>query len=143
MSDNATIRIAQAADLEHVLTTYERWGYKRGVAPGDTVWMAEAAGELIGVVRIAPENGSLVLRGMRIAEPWRRRGVGSAMLHVMGAWLGGRECFCVPYSHLTEFYGQIGFVEMAPTAAPVFLADRLAEYTGSGLDVTLMRRLGC
>jgi len=140
MNVSATIQIAQSSDLSRVIAAYETWGYRRGVAPGDTVWMAEAEGELIGVVRIAPENGTLVLRGMRIAEPWRRQGIGSAMLRVLEARLGKRECFCVPYSHLIEFYGQIGFVEMTASAAPAFLADRLAEYKRSGLDVTIMKR---
>ena len=140
MTIRATIRVAQSSDLSRIIAAYENWGYTRGVAPGDTVWMAEAAGELIGVVRIAPENGTLVLRGMRIAEPWRRQGIGSAMLRVLAAWLGQRECFCMPYSHLIEFYGQIGFVETPQGPAPAFLASRLAEYKAGGLDVTLMRR---
>jgi GNAT superfamily N-acetyltransferase len=140
MRDRATIRIAQASDFERIITAYETWGYKRGVAPGHTVWMAEAASELIGVVRIAPENGTLVLRGMRIAELWRMQGIGSAMLRALAAWLGERECFCVPYSHLIGFYGQIGFNEIAPAATPAFLADRLAEYKASGLDISMMVR---
>lgn len=142
MSVNATIRIAHIADLGRIVTAYESWGYKRGVSPSDTVWMAEADGELIGVVRIAPENGTLVLRGMRIAEPWRTRGIGSEMLCSLAVWLGDRECFCVPYSHLVAFYAKIGFIEIAPGTAPNFLADRLAEYKATGLDVTIMRRPG-
>jgi GNAT superfamily N-acetyltransferase len=140
MSITATIQVAQPSDLKRIITAYEIWGYQRGIAPGDTVWMAEAADELVGVVRVAPENGTLVLRGMRIAELWRRQGIGSAMLRVVAAWLGGRECFCVPYSHLIGFYGQIGFVETPSAAVPAFLAARLAEYKDSGLDVTVMRR---
>jgi N-acetylglutamate synthase-like GNAT family acetyltransferase len=140
MSVSATIRVAQASDLNRIITAYETWGYKRGVAPVDTVWIAEAAGDLIGVVRIAPENGTLVLRGMRIGGIWQRQGIGSALLRVLAEWLGDRECFCVPYTHLIEFYGQIGFVELESGAAPAFLSDRLAEYKNSGLDVTIMRR---
>ena len=78
---------------------------------------------------------------MRIAEKWRRRGIGSQMLRFLDAWLGNRECYCVPYAHLVEFYGQIAFVEIAPAAAPPFLADRLAEYRRQALNVTIMVRL--
>lgn len=139
---NVEIRVAAACEISRILAAYERWGYRRGVAPGDTVWLAEIVGELAGMVRIAPEYGTLVLRGMRIAEPWRRRGIGSGMLRVMAEWLGARECYCIPYAHLTGFYRQIGFVNIAPADAPPFLAERLAEYRRNGLDVTIMFRPG-
>lgn len=138
---NITVRIAQPSDLNRVLTAYETWDYGGGIQPEDTAWLAEAADELIGVVRIAPENGTLVLRGMRIAEQWRRRGIGSRMLRILAAWLGNRECYCVPYAHLVEFYKQIAFVEIAPAGAPFFLAERVAEYERRGLNVTIMVRL--
>jgi len=138
---NITVRIAQYCDVNRVLTAYETWGYGGGMKAEDTVWLAEVADELIGIVRIAPEEGTLVLRGMRLGEQWRRRGVGSRMLRVVAEWLGNRECYCLPYTHLVEFYGQIGFVEIAPAATPSFLAERLTEYRLRALDVTIMARL--
>ncbi len=119
---------------------YEKWGYGGGLKAEDTVWLAEAASELIGVVRIAPEENVLVLRRMRIAEPWQRRGVGSKMLFAVAEWLASRECYCLPYAHLVAFYGQIGFVEISPAAVPSFLARRLTEYRFRALDTTLMAR---
>jgi GNAT superfamily N-acetyltransferase len=135
------IRIAQANELGRVLAAYRNWSYGRGIAPDDTTWIAEAEGELIGVVRIAPERSTLVLRGMRIAEPWQRRGIGSRMLNTIAGWLDGNECYCVPYSHLLDFYGQVGFVEITPSAAPDFLTARLAEYRRQALSVIIMKRL--
>jgi GNAT superfamily N-acetyltransferase len=137
---NVTVRLAQRADLERIRNAYETWGYGGGINSEDVAWLAEVVDELIGVVRVAPENGILVLRGMRIAEQWRRRGVGTRMLDVVGEWLGSRECYCVPYAHLIEFYGQIGFVEVAPAATPSFLAARLTEYRYRALNVTIMVR---
>ena len=78
---------------------------------------------------------------MRVAEPWRRRGLGTQMLHVVDAWLNGRDCYCVPYSHLPSFYSQIGFTEITPESAPPFLAARLNDYKQRGLNVILMARL--
>jgi GNAT superfamily N-acetyltransferase len=78
---------------------------------------------------------------MRIAEPWQRRGLGTRMLHVIAKWLAHRDCYCVPYSHLTGFYSQIGFAKITPEAAPPFLAARLKDYKNQGLDVTLTARL--
>jgi len=135
------IRIGQTSDTNRILSLYESLGYRQGIARDDTVWIAEASGEPIGIVRIAPEFGVLVLRGMRVAEPWRRRGLGTQMLRVVDTWVDGRDCYCVPYSHLPSFYGQIGFKEITRESAPPFLAARLNDYQQRGLKVILMARL--
>ncbi len=135
------IRITQTSDTNRILSLYESLGYRQGIAPRDTVWIAEAEAAPIGIVRIAPESGVLVLRGMRVAEHWRRRGLGTQMLRIVDAWLGDRDCYCVPYSHLPAFYGQIGFKEITPESAPPFLAARLNDYEQRGLNVILMARL--
>jgi len=127
---NTNVRIAQPADLAKALAAYRAWNYQGGIGPEDKVWVTEFAGELIGIVRVAPEEGTFVLRGMRVAEGWRRHGIGSQILRAVAEWLGKRECYCVPYVHLIEFYSQIGFSEIAPVLAPAFLARRLAEYRG-------------
>lgn len=138
--DNVTIRVADQSDRDRILFAYRAWNYQGGFAPADLVWLAESRSELIGVVRLSLENGVLVLRGMRVAEPWRRRGVGSRLLHALAGWLGDRVCYCLPYSHLVSFYSQIGFAELTPVDAPPFLAHRLADYRHRELDVTLMVR---
>ncbi len=135
-----TVQIARPTDLNWILAAYNSWNYQGGVGPDDTAWMAKLGDELIGVVRIVPEKNTLVLRGMRVAEPWRRRGVGSQMLRAIATWLGKRECYCIPYVHLVEFYGQIGFVEIVSTSAPSFLVERLAEYQRRAPNVTIMAR---
>jgi len=137
----ATVRIARPADFGRIVAAYSAWGYSGGMTLVDTAWLAEADDELIGVVRVSPENGTLVLRGMRIAEDWRRRGIGTRMLRELAAWLGHRECYCIPYDHLVGFYGQIGFAEIATGAVPAFLAARLADYRKRrGLRVSIMVR---
>jgi N-acetylglutamate synthase-like GNAT family acetyltransferase len=138
---DVSIRIARFNDIGRIATAYSAWGYGGGITPDDTAWVAEAADELIGVVRVAPEHGILVLRGMRIADQWQRRGIGSRLLTSVGSWLDeARICYCVPYTHLVHFYGQIGFVEIAADAAPTFLSSRVAEYKRRSLDVLIMMR---
>ena len=134
------IRIARPDEHSRVLAVYAALGYRRTIDSADTVWLAESAEEAVGIVRVAAEQGTLVLRGMRIAEPVRRQRLGTRMLRVIAAWLQDRECYCVPYPHLVGFYGQIGFTVIEPAAAPVFLAERLVDYQRSGEDVILMRR---
>ena len=140
---DVSIWIAGSNDISRIAAAYIEWGYGGGIAPDDTAWAAEAAGELIGVVRVAPEHGTLVLRGMRIAEQWQRLGIGTQLLTSVSSWLGeGRKCYCVPYTHLVHFYGQIGFVEIATDAAPAFLGSRVAKYKQRSLDVVIMVRCG-
>ena len=137
---DVSIRVARFDDISRIAAAYLEWGYGAGIAPDDTAWLAEIAGELIGVVRVAPEQGTLVLRGMRIAEQWRQLGIGTRMLNAVASWLDGRKCYCVPYAHLVHFYGQIGFVEIATAGAPTFLGSRVTEYERRSLDVVIMVR---
>src|SRR5579883_1878743 len=134
------IRIARANEIPSISAVYADWGYGPGAAPEDTDWLAEALDRLIGIVRVAPEHGALVLRGMRVAEEWRRAGIGARMLQSVGLWLEDRECYCIPYAHLTAFYGRAGFVEIAPPDAPPFLSARWAAYRQRPLDVVIMVR---
>jgi len=136
----AQIRIARPDEHGRVLAVYAGLGYRRTIDPADTVWLADAAEGAVGIVRVAAEQRTLVLRGMRIAEHSRRQRLGTRMLHAIADWLQDRECYCVPYPHLQGFYGQIGFTLIDPAAAPAFLAERLVDYRRSGEDVILMRR---
>jgi hypothetical protein len=56
--------------------------------------------------------------------------------------LGEQRCFCIPYAHLTDFYGRIGFEVAEPQPAPAFLAERLESYRalGDGKEYVLMHR---
>lgn len=140
MSD-ITIRIARPGEHARALAAYEAWGYGGGVQPEDAVYLAEADGELAGVVRRTREHGVTMLRGMQVAPEWRGRGVGTRLLDALVAGLGAEPCYCVPYTHLTGFYAAAGFREIAEEAAPPFLRYRLAGYRTRGLSVLIMRRL--
>jgi GNAT superfamily N-acetyltransferase len=137
---HTTIRVARPDEYARVLATYEAWGYGGGVTPGDRIYLAESGGELIGIVRRTLEHEVTMLRGMQVAREWRGRGIGRQLLSALVAELGAEECLCVPYTHLTEFYGSSGFVEMPEEALPPFLRYRLAAYRTRGLSVLVMRR---
>jgi GNAT superfamily N-acetyltransferase len=137
-----TMRITRAEEHPRVAETYEAWGYGGGVQPDDVAYVAEHVGELIGVVRRTVEHGVTMLRGMQVAPEWRRRGIGSRLLRAFVAALGGAECVCIPYTHLTGFYGSEGFATLADADAPAFLQVRLAECRARGLSVLVMRRPG-
>ena len=138
------IRVADPGEHARARAAYEAWGYEGGVQPADTVLLAEAAdgGELLGLVRLTLEEGTRMLRGMQVAPTAQRRGIGTRLLHALVEGLGDGPCYCVPYVHLVDFYGQAGFVECPLTRAPAFLVQRIGAYRREGLAVTLMRRPG-
>jgi hypothetical protein len=95
------------------------------------------------VSRLAPEHGTTVLRGMRVEPAFQRQSIGTRLLGAVAANLTG-HCYCIPYAHLTGFYGQIGFSVLDSCAAPGFLAERLASYRlrADGHEYLLMYRPG-
>ena len=107
-----------------------------------TVISAKCGDDIMGAVRLAPENGVLVLRGMHIAPSFQRQGIGTRMLREISKFIGARECFCLPLARLEGFYGIIGFAKIEDDDAPPHLRDRLAEYRKKDWQGLLMRRAG-
>jgi GNAT superfamily N-acetyltransferase len=138
--DTINVRRADAWEWPRVATFYRDRKY-RGVLSSDAVVIvAERGAELLGVGRIQPEDGVIVLRGMRVDPPFQRRGVGARILTQLVAEVSERPCYCIPYTHLREFYRRAGFVEVSLDGAPRFLCDRVLEYRAASLDVILMQR---
>jgi hypothetical protein len=77
---------------------------------------------------------------MRVLEEHRGRGVGKAILDLLARKGNNRDCYCIPYGSLRQFYSAKGFNEIAPEKAPDFLGNRFKNYRARGLDVILMRR---
>ncbi len=115
---------------------YVSTGSSAKIAPGDTVVSAREEGRVVGLVRLAPEAGVLVLRGMTVANP--RRGVGSELLRALEPIIGERDCYCLCPRRLEGFFGKIGFVRLAETAAPPHLKARWDHYHDD--DQIIMRR---
>ena len=139
----AHVHRATLEDLPRVRRFYERWQYRGDVRSDDLVLIAEQDSAIIGVVRLAPEHGTTVLRGMRVEPDFQRKGIGTRLLGEVNTELKG-DCYCIPYAHLTDFYGQIGFQVLDPRRAPAFLAERLASYRArtDGHEYLLMYRPG-
>lgn len=140
-----TTRLATSVEIGRALEYYAAWGYRGGVGSADVVLLAERHSEWLGLVRVVPEGGVLVLRGMHVRPDARRQGVGARLLGAVASWLdsAGRmpvACYGVPYVHLLAFYARADFTECASDEGPALLTRRVAEYRGRGLDVTLMRR---
>ncbi len=137
------IRKANPDETGQIAAFYHTHEYSHTAGAPDTIIVAEEDGVLYGVVRLCDEHKNLVLRGMRVVECMRRQGIGTRLLETAGAFIGERECFCIPHRHLESFYRQVGFVVIDECQAPAFLQTRIAKYRDElDLDVILMCKPG-
>ncbi len=133
------IRIAEKNENEKVLKHYQECNYGAGINKDDLVIIAIDK-EIVGAVRICVEQNIRVLRGMQVKKPFQRNGIGSLMLKYLEENLDLKDCYCLPYKHLREFYAQVGFEEVLPRYAPRFLAERLENYLSGGYgEIIIMK----
>lgn len=127
-------------DRETALGFLRTAGYAQPIQPADEVFAAWAGAEVVGAVRLAVENGVIVLRGMRVREDLRHRGIGRKLLGRLDDAMGKATCWCIPYGWLTDFYATIGFKVVDVGDAPAFLAERHMRYVQQGMNVVIMVR---
>lgn len=98
----------------------------------DLFFVAFKNSEIVGSVRFCEEENTPMLRSMVIHADHRRNRIGQCLLQTFEKYLNDnkiKNTFCLPYGHLGEFYGSIGFKIVADeNTAPQFLQDRLTEY---------------
>ena len=70
------------------------------------------------------------------------QGIGASLLKAVGRELSARDSYCIPFAHLRDFYGKVGFGIIPEIAAPQFLRTRYEAYIKVGLDVIIMFRAG-
>jgi N-acetylglutamate synthase-like GNAT family acetyltransferase len=138
--ENTTIRREMIADFPKVQAFYASVGYFHAITADCIVISAKTGDTVVGAVRLAPEGGVLVLRGMMIAPSYQRQGLGTRMLWEVSKFIGSRECFCLPHAPLEGFYGIIGFGRIEDDDAPPHLRERLAEYRKQHWQGLAMRR---
>jgi len=135
------ITVAREVELAEVAAFYQQAGYDGAAGASDTILLARVDSQLAGVVRLCPEQGVTVLRGMEVRSEYQQRGIGSQLLRACVPFLDARPSFCLPYSHLVSFYSAVSFEVAQPSELPSFLAARLALYLAQGRDVLAMRRV--
>jgi predicted N-acetyltransferase YhbS len=140
----ATIRLAAADELAAVARLYHATGYSGCANADDRTLVALVEGAIVGVVRLCCEHGVMVLRGMRVADLHQGRGIGTALLRELEPLLANQDCYCIPFSHLEQFYSSIGFEVLEDGLVPAFLAERAARYRSKGEAISpMVRRISC
>ncbi|MET0752366.1 MAG: GNAT family N-acetyltransferase, partial [Pyrinomonadaceae bacterium] len=133
---NVRIRRANADELEKVNAFYKSCGYYASANSEDVAFIAEDENSIIGAVRLSIENEIPVLRGMFVDKKHQRKGIGKLMLFHFEKALPNQDCYCLPYAHLLDFYGIIGFRQIDKSDLPPHLRQRLEKYLADGLDMT-------
>lgn len=122
---------------------YAQFGSRGRARPSDMFFLAMDRDQLVGCVRYSVEEETPMLRTMMIAEVHRRQGIGLRLLKEFARHLEQNNIhnvFCLPYPHLENFYGQIGFQRVGLNETPMFLQQRMAEHQ-NGNRTICMRRL--
>ena len=137
-----SVELVPTDRYDDIAAFYTKVGYGKKPQATDSVLRAYDRGRLVGATRISKEHGVLVLRGMYVETQSQRRGIGRQLLDAVAGEIGSRECWCIPYAHLDEFYSRIGFKECDPDVAPAFLRERVSKYRELGRRVMIMRLVG-
>lgn len=132
------VRKLTSTDFDEARRFYESVDYVQKLDPENLYYGSFHKNELIGIVRLAFENGFWVLRGMQVRAAYQFLGIGTRLIKALEADIPAKDCFCLPYKWLEKFYGQIGFRITPYEAAPEFLLKRLAEYQSP--ELILMKR---
>lgn len=137
----AIINLAKPQDIEDLKTFYHQCGYGGGLNEKDRILIARLEAEIVGAVRLCPETGFLVLRGMQVLAPFQHQGIGKQLLQSCTEYLFDQVCYCIPWQHLISFYQQAGFQEVLPQKVPALLRERFNHYISKEMSVILMCRL--
>ena len=132
----------KANELNELSDFYVKCVYGGTFDESDDVFYAVERDRLSGVVRIALENGVLILRGMQVLPTLRGKQIGRKLLSFMVDDISQIKapCYCLPHNHLAKFYGDAGFIMTKPRDVPAFLIKRQLKYTEQGLNIDVMVR---
>ena len=136
-----SIAAVDVRDFSQVAALYRECGYRGGISDADTAFAAKVGNTIVAAVRLCPEGGVTVLRGMQVLPAYQRQGIGSKLLHACLPHLNAGPAYCLPYSHLVAFYGAIDFVVVDQAMLPQFLQERQFGYVSSGLGTIAMSRM--
>jgi N-acetylglutamate synthase-like GNAT family acetyltransferase len=138
------IEMIKGLDASDIVNPFYQAHAGKAVArDADLFFVAFMNDKVVGAVRFCVENEVPMLRSMMIDKDYRRQKIGQQLLTAFNEYLEQNKVqntFCLPYAHLIEFYGSIGFQKIAESEAPLFLQERLAEYRKKPDQFTCMMR---
>lgn len=122
------IRIHQKWDFKKVTQFYKDNNYNNIPGRKNKILLALDENKIVWCVRICKEYHKTLLRWMWVTQEYQKQWIGTNLLQTFEKYVSNTDCFCLPYSHLENFYSQIGFKKIELQEAPWFLQKRLEKY---------------
>lgn len=134
-------RLDQPELLTEVNEFYAVFGKFALASADDLVFLArDNEGALSAVVRLAEEQGSLVLRSMLVREDLRRTGLGKQLLGFFEDYVTTHNLgpiYGLPHGELENFYANAKFRRIEDDSLPSFLNARLKSYRHEHPELSL------
>jgi len=136
------MKIVEASEnlKTQINTFYKSVGYHSDWSSTERAFCSLINNEVIGAVKVESRHGVSILRGMYLAEPIRNKGYGSKFIQFIEPILNKTTSFCMPFTHLEQFYAQVGFKKIQMQQLPLFLQKRFASYESDGYKIIAMQR---
>jgi len=138
--DCLAVKEVSLEELSLVQSFYRSVGYSHSITGTDRVVVATLKNQVVGVGRIAVEEGTFVLRGMQVDRSMLKRGIGKSILLELDRIVGGKECYCIPHGWLEKFYSIIGFKKIVTEEAPLHLQKRFLDYLPQYPQLIIMKK---
>lgn len=119
---------------------YEKVGYHSHWSDTERAFISTSNDKIIGSVKVERIYGVSILRGMYLSVDFQKQGLGTKFIQHIEPVLNETESYCIPFSHLSAFYAQVGFQEIAAKSLPGFLYKRFIGYQALGYKIIAMRR---
>jgi len=119
---------------------YSNMGYGGGWSENEQAYCFLVDNTVKGCVKIEKIQGVCMLRGMYLEKSLQRNGVGTSLIKHIEPELNEATSYCLPFAHLSEFYGQVGFKKVSSDSLPDFLVARFKKYQEMGHNIIAMKR---
>lgn len=143
---NSEVRIQLIPGSEAVAIVdpfYEQEGKTHRARNSDLFFAAFFENSIVGVCRFCIEENTPLLRSMIVHAPLRAQKIGAKILESFAQYLDDNKIgptYCLPYDHLGNFYGHIGFKVIKEEDAPAFLQERIQGYRERNSEAFMIMR---
>lgn len=130
---------AEHYHLPLVKSFYKKNGMRAQAPKGDIIFIATSNNAIVAALRLHPVNSLFLLRSMCVQADIRHQGIGCALLNHIQNKLSDIECYCFPYTYLSDFYSRANFVTSDAELAPLAITDKFNRYLNNGKKLCLMK----
>ncbi|AHZ84798.1 hypothetical protein Bb109J_c2104 [Bdellovibrio bacteriovorus] len=141
---NVYIKLIPGSEAASIVDAfYEQEGKTHRARDTDLFFAAFIENTIVGICRFCIEENTPLLRSMIVHAPLRSQKIGAKILERFAQYLDENNhhpTYCIPYDHLENFYGLIGFKILKEEEATAFLQDRIQTYRKNTNDKFMFMR---